>query len=101
MYNCNIINKMLGTEVWSGLGETASAEGRNENDNSDLHDRGSSQEGGGEGLQACHRSLAERPLCLFPGWESVSAGCARLVAGVLTSGVRITSSRSRVRGILG
>jgi hypothetical protein len=79
VYNCNIINQMLGTEEtenWSGIGETARAEGRNENENSDLHDRGRGEEGGGEGVQACHSTLAERPLCLFPGWRCPSAGCA-------------------------
>ena len=29
-YNCNIINKILGTEPWPDIGETATAEGRNE-----------------------------------------------------------------------
>jgi hypothetical protein len=28
------------------------------NDTSDLHNRGSSEEGGGEGVQACHHTLA-------------------------------------------
>jgi hypothetical protein len=77
VYNCNIIYKILGTEIWSGIGETARAEERNENENSDLHDRGGGEEGGGEGVQACHFTLAERPLRLFPGWRCPSAGCAR------------------------
>ena len=77
VYNCNIINKMLRIEVWPGISETARAEGRNDYGNSDLHDRGSSQKGGGEGLQACHRTLAERPLCLLSGRRCPSAGCAR------------------------
>lgn len=38
VYNCNTIYKILGTETWSGIGEAATAEERNENDNSDLHD---------------------------------------------------------------
>jgi hypothetical protein len=64
----------------SGIGETARSEGRNENENSDVHDRGSSQEGG-ESVQARHRTLAERPLRLYPGRASVSAGGARYARG--------------------
>src|SRR5215207_7744421 len=61
--------------------------------NQDLHHREGSQEGGSEGLQACHFTLAQRPLCLFPGWRRPSAGCARLVAGALTGGAPTSSRR--------
>jgi len=77
VYNCNRIYKILGTEKWFGIGEAATAEERNENENSDLHDRGGSKESGGEGLPACYLEVGERPLRLFPGWGSASAGCAR------------------------
>jgi hypothetical protein len=38
VYNCNIVYKILETEIWSGIGEAATTEERNENENSDLHD---------------------------------------------------------------
>ena len=75
VYNCNIIYKTLG--IWSGIGEAARAEERNDDENSDLHDRGSSKEGGGKGLSACYLEVGEWPLCLFLCWKSASAGCAR------------------------
>jgi hypothetical protein len=77
VYDCNIIYKILGTGIWSGIGETARAEERNENENSDLHDLGGSKEGGGQGIPACYLEVGERPLCLFLCWKSASAGCAR------------------------
>jgi hypothetical protein len=75
VYNCNNIYKLLGKR--SDVGEAATAEERNESENPDLRYRDGSEEGGGEGLQACYRTLAERSLCLFPGWRYPSAGCAR------------------------
>jgi hypothetical protein len=58
------------------MGEAARAEERNDNENSDLHDRGSSKEGGGEGIPACYFEVGEWPLCLFLCWNSASAGSA-------------------------
>ncbi len=56
----------------------ATAKERNEGANHrDLHARDGGEEGGGEGLQACHRAVAERPLCLFPGGRCFPAGCTR------------------------
>jgi hypothetical protein len=38
--NSNTTYKMLGTEIYFGIGATPTAEGKKENDNSDLHHRG-------------------------------------------------------------
>ena len=77
VYNCNILYKILG--IWSGTDEAATAEERNGNENSDLHDRGSSEEGGDEGIPACYLKAGERPLCLFLCWTSIPQG-ARAVS---------------------
>jgi hypothetical protein len=75
IYNCNNIYNSLGKR--SGIGKVATAEERNESENPDLRYRDGSEEGSGEGLQACHRTLAERALCLFPSWRNPSEGCTR------------------------
>ena len=73
MYNCNNIYKLPG--IYSGIDEAATAEERRKNENPDLRNRDGSEEGGGEGLQACHHTVDERPLCLFSRWTAPSAGC--------------------------
>ena len=75
VYNCNKTYNVL--EKRLGFGEAATTEERNEGENPDLRYRDGGEEGGGEGLQACHPAVGERPLRMFPGWSAPSAGCAR------------------------
>ena len=87
-----------------GPGEAATAEERDEGEDLDLRYRDVGEEGG-EGLQACHREVGERPLCLRPGWRSTSAGCARSpgyrpVAVLRLTGGPDAGARVRRRGAL-
>jgi hypothetical protein len=75
VYNCNNMYNLLGKR--SGIGEAATAEERDESENPDIRYRDGGEEGGGEGLQACHCAVDERPLCLFPRGPAPSAWCAR------------------------